>query len=190
MKIYENLDINNLNGEIWKVIKDFPDYQISNYGRVKSFKYNKINGKILKQNKRKEYLCVHLSKNGKSKHKPIHNIVYETFREKIKKNYIIHHINENKENNFFNNLESKKSNDHISYHHKNKILSENHKLKISKSLSGENHPNFKLTNQKIIDIQIDIEKGDLIQREIAKKHEVCQQTVSNIKLGKVNRTLY
>lgn len=34
--------------EIWKRIKDFPDYEISNWGRVKSYKRDKINGRILK----------------------------------------------------------------------------------------------------------------------------------------------
>lgn len=34
--------------EIWKTIKGYSDYQISNCGRVKSFKYDKIHGIILK----------------------------------------------------------------------------------------------------------------------------------------------
>ena len=33
--------------EVWKTVGGFPDYQISNYGRLKSFKKNKV--KILKQ---------------------------------------------------------------------------------------------------------------------------------------------
>lgn len=34
IEIYKNLDREDLNGEIWKTIKSFPDYQISNLGRV------------------------------------------------------------------------------------------------------------------------------------------------------------
>ena len=38
MKIYKNLNIESLDDEIWKNIDGFKEYQISNYGRVKSFK--------------------------------------------------------------------------------------------------------------------------------------------------------
>lgn len=41
-----------LDGEIWKNIEEYSgDYQISNFGRIKSFKINKINGQILKQHR-------------------------------------------------------------------------------------------------------------------------------------------
>jgi hypothetical protein len=67
--------------------------------------------------------------------------------------------------------------------------SEGIKEKMSKNRKGKciggNHTNFKMTNQKIIDIQSDIEKGDLNQRKIAKKHGVCQTMVSKIKTGKL-----
>jgi len=53
MKIYENLDINDLNGEIWKIIIDFSNYQISNLGRIKRVIHDRWNHKlkILKQQK-------------------------------------------------------------------------------------------------------------------------------------------
>jgi len=36
MEIWQNIDINDLEGEIWKEIKDYEDfYKISNFGRVK-----------------------------------------------------------------------------------------------------------------------------------------------------------
>ena len=40
MEIYKNLDLNNLDDEIWKEVKDFEDYSVSNFGRIKSFKIN------------------------------------------------------------------------------------------------------------------------------------------------------
>ncbi len=40
MEAYKNLNLQNLENEIWKVIKEYPDYQVSNLGRVKSFKNN------------------------------------------------------------------------------------------------------------------------------------------------------
>ena len=56
----------NLNNETWKNIKEFEDYQVSNYGNIKSFHNGKE--KILKQGKNnKGYLSVGLCKNGKQK---------------------------------------------------------------------------------------------------------------------------
>jgi hypothetical protein len=65
VKIYENLDLQNLDGEIWKIIEEYPDYRVSNFGRVKSFKNCRgTNERILKQNEYGGYFCVYLCKNG------------------------------------------------------------------------------------------------------------------------------
>jgi hypothetical protein len=42
VEIYKNLDVNDLDGEVWKVIEDFPDYSVSNLGRVKRFEYFEV----------------------------------------------------------------------------------------------------------------------------------------------------
>ncbi len=49
---------------------------------------------------------------------------------------------------------------------------------------GENNPNFGkgITDQKRTDIEMDIEHGDLTQKQIGKKYSVHQTTVSKIKL--------
>ncbi len=44
---------------------------------------------------------------------------------------------------------------------------------------------MRLSNQKYTDIKIDIEKKELSQRKIAKKHGICHATVSRIKNGKI-----
>lgn len=170
MKIYENLDINDLDGEIWKVIQDFPDYCVSNLGRIKSFKKCRgINQKILKLCKNKiEYLFIRLSQNKKIKNKNVHILVYETFyNDKLKLNECIHHKDENKQNNYYENLEKMTKFDHNSFHHK-----------------GENNSSYKLTNQQIISIKIDIEKGDLTKIKISEKYKVSTATIWRIQMGK------
>lgn len=42
-----------MTNEIWKQIEEFPDYEVSSLGRIKSLKYGKE--KILKQNINQEY---------------------------------------------------------------------------------------------------------------------------------------
>ncbi len=201
MEIYKNLDINDLENEVWKVITDFPDYQISNFGRVKSLKFKKE--RLLKQQKDShDYFIIGLSKNGKVKIKYVHRLVFETFVEKLKEGYDAHHINEDKENNIPENLESKQHGKHIENHRKGKKHSEKTKNKMSENhadFKGQNAPMFgkhhsnesknkmsrhnlhKLPYQKHIDICIDIEKGIYTQVEMAKKHGVDQTTISKIK---------
>jgi len=64
--------------EIWKTIKDYPDYQVSNLGRVKSFKKNKE--LIMSPQKNVYgYLTIRLSLNGKTKTKLVHKLVSIAF---------------------------------------------------------------------------------------------------------------
>ena len=93
MKVYENLSLENLEGEIWKDVVGYEGYQVSNLGRIKSLdkrvnvsgflKYptTKIRkGKILRQSKDKDgYLKVTLFKGVERKYLRVHRIVAMTF---------------------------------------------------------------------------------------------------------------
>ena len=63
--------------EIWKPIKDFPDYEVSNLGRVCSYKYKEPH--ILKPALHKGYCFLRLSQNNEGKVLYIHRLVAETF---------------------------------------------------------------------------------------------------------------
>jgi hypothetical protein len=201
MKIFKNLDINNLENEDWKINYDFPDYQVSNLGRVKSFKRYK-NGKILKQYENNEgYLTVGLLNNGLQKTKQVHILIYETFyNDKLKLNECVHHKDENKENNYYENLEKMFKFDHNSFHKKGSCHSEKTKNKISKTLTGRycgknnpmynvhkfgnKSPNHKLIEQDVIQIKLLLKEGKLTQQEIAYIFEVSISMISAIKKEK------
>lgn len=92
--------------EIWKKIKDYPDYEVSNLGNVKSLKFNKE--KILKPSKDgKGYLKVALFKNGKSKTKKNHKLVAMAFLNHITNGYeiVVDHINNIPTDNRLENLQ-------------------------------------------------------------------------------------
>lgn len=195
IKIYKNKDLKDLENEIWKDIDGYDDYQVSNYGRIKSLKNRKV--KILEQIKDNSgYLFVNLYKNGKCESKRIHRLLFETFIVKLKDDECIHHLDENKLNNYINNLQKMVKFEHKIFHNSEKnhpkgmlgkCHSEESKKLISKKLSGENNPNHILIKQDIILIRKYLNENNLSQKKIAEIFGVSQPTVSKIKNNKIRK---
>jgi len=205
LKIFENLNLQDLENEIWKDIVDYDgDYQVSNFGRIKSLKFK--NEKILRQNKdNKEYLFINLCKNGKYKPKRIHILVYETFNNyKLKEDECVHHNKDwCKENNNFDNLIMMSKKEHNKLHMKGKNNhnfgkhhSEESKKKISEKITmsesskGENNPSHKLKDgevwliKKILNSDY-YKSGKISQTFIGKMFGVSSMIISYIKTGKL-----
>ena len=103
--------------EIWKGIKEFNNsYEISNLGRVKSVEryvicniqggIRKIEEKILTiQDNGNGYLTFGGSYKNKRFRRYVHRLVAENFLEKKEGKNIVNHIDQNKKNNFSENLE-------------------------------------------------------------------------------------
>jgi len=94
--------------EIFKIIDDFfednfSNYYISNYGRIYNNKKNIIMKKLKKINGY-EFVTL-VSNNKKTKKLPIHRLVAYFFVNKYDKSKIINHIDEDKYNNYYKNLE-------------------------------------------------------------------------------------
>lgn len=105
-----------------KQIQEFPDYWISNYGRVFSYKnaYKTRKGwRELKQysDAKHHYLDCHISVHGKALHLPIHRYVCKYFCTGYKEGFVVNHIDGNTKNNYYKNLEwtTQKDNIHQSY---------------------------------------------------------------------------
>jgi hypothetical protein len=88
--------------ETWKDITN-SSYSISNYGKVRNNKTNFIlNGYINKDGYK--YVCIRIK--GKIRTIRIHRLVAEYFVEKKDKTFnVVNHIDENKTNNIYTNLE-------------------------------------------------------------------------------------
>ena len=93
--------------EIWKTIKEFKDYQISNLGRIKSLKNNKEKILVSHPNE-KGYYNIDLYLNNKRKTLRIHKLVAEYFlnhKGDGTMKLVIDHIDNDKSNNNDNNLQ-------------------------------------------------------------------------------------
>lgn len=90
--------------EIWCPVKNYESlYEVSDQGRVKSIGYGKE--RILKPARHTGYLRVYLYKNGEMKTYKIHRLVAQTFIPNPDNLPQVNHKDENKENNFVQNLE-------------------------------------------------------------------------------------
>lgn len=103
--------ITDLSNEIWVPIEEYPNYYISNCGRVKSRHNNILK---LEQN---EYLAISLGKGENRKFNKIHKLVAKYFVPNPNNLPQINHKDENKYNNHHTNLEwctQKENMDHSS----------------------------------------------------------------------------
>ena len=100
--------------EEWRIIKNYPDYEINIRGivRRKTPKMGTKIGKLIKPYKCFGYYKYHFWVDNKMYRRFSHQLVYETFLGPIMPGYIIHHKDGNKLNNHASNLLSMPCGDH------------------------------------------------------------------------------
>lgn len=164
--------------EIWKPVKGFPFYEVSNLGRVRSIDRKVINGngckiprkgKVLKQaGNGNGYLRATVYLDGKPKYHSIHRMVALAFIPNPENKYAVNHKDCNKENNNVNNLEWV-----------TKSENEIHARKMGvKDTRGENQSNVKLTEIQVLKIR-ELE-GEVKHKILAERFSVSLSTIRNI----------
>lgn len=179
--------------EIWKDVKSFSNYQISNLGRIKSKARETIDKNGVKKIKKEKILKQHLDKDGyfviglydeNTKHynKRINVLVAEAFILNPNNYSCVNHKNEIKTDNRVENLEwcSVKYNNNygtVKERKRNKMIE---KCK-NRNYNGGNNPNAKLSNNDRI--QIKSMKGKYTIKELAYKYNVNITTIYNVLKG-------
>lgn len=89
--------------EVWKDVVGYEGlYKVSNFGRIKNVKTNKIKNQFRKRN---GYMQVHLYANNKEKNAYIHRVVAQAFIPNTENKKEVNHKDLNKLNNNIINLE-------------------------------------------------------------------------------------
>lgn len=161
--------------EVWKKIKSFHNYQVSNYGNIRrklktnSFHYLKP------QISNFGYNIIGLRKNNKFYHIFVHRIVLSVFSNSGKITYKnrlqVNHKDGNKLNNHISNLEWVTS-------------SENRKhalnLGLAKITVGEQCSWSKLTNKSVKKLRKIYSKGNISMKKLGEKFGITNETVHGI----------
>ena len=166
--------------EIWKDVVGYEGlYQVSNIGNVRSLdKYDSGKkfwpGRVMKLIVDKDgYLIVGLRKDRKSKLHKVHRLVAAAFIENPHNFPEVNHIDENKQNNYMENLEWCTTRYNVTYGHRLDCI------------TGEQNHTAKLTPEDVREIRRTYIKGDLQygQSALARKYGVSHIAIGCIVRG-------
>jgi len=160
--------------EEWKSIPLTSNkYQISNYGRIKSFCYDFQSGKIVKSGNIKGYRSINLRIEGQKKTILIHKLVAELYiTKKDESQNVVIHKDWNKLNNHISNLEWKSREESFSRTQE--------KLIEARKKKGKIITHSKLTKEDVSVIKQMLDKGRK-QKIIAKLFCISEMQISRIK---------
>jgi len=98
-------DFYPIEGEIWKVLKHYPQYEVSSHARFRKIEENGKMFLVQTSYNLQGYVQVAPTCNGIRKTLRLHRLVAEAFIPPIEGKLQVNHIDGDKENNFPNNLE-------------------------------------------------------------------------------------
>lgn len=185
MEHWKNLSLEDLDGEVWKPIKETDGaYMVSNNGRVKSnpkttFRSNgsKITskGRIIKQQfDNKGYLRIRIIYNDIRLTYKAHRLVAQNFKPNPKNKSQVNHIDGCKSNNELNNLEWNTPKENIRHASKNGLRG---------YLKGEDKPQSKLKESDVRFIKDN--RGKISGRKLSEMFSVNRSTIINIYSNKI-----
>lgn len=173
IKVYPFM-LDDLPGEEWLPVPDFPKYQVSNFGRVKRF-FKNAPPKIAKpQVNQNGYLVIGLYNLDKFKLCTVHRLVAHAFIPNPEGKPQVNHIDGHKLNDFVGNLEWATS-----------AENNQHAAATGLQKSGQDHHNAKLNNEQVLYIRNN--PDHLMQKQLAEMFGLNCLAISNVQRGKTYR---
>jgi DNA-directed RNA polymerase specialized sigma subunit len=176
--IIKQRKLRKIDDEIWLEVPNSNNrYHISNYGRIKSFSYNKTDGQILKLSEVNGFKHIQLYLNKVSLRYYVHKLVAEIWIPKPSDLHTyVAHLDGNSKNNSVSNLEW----------HTKETLMEKHRELIMFKYKDTQRPkpinNSKLKERDIILLKSMLQRG-IVQAKIAKMFCISEMQVTRIKRG-------
>lgn len=168
--------------EIWKEIEDFPNYMISDKGRVwtKTRIIKRPSGNYLRRGcfmKGRDdshgYLTVRIKGEKKTKNIKIHRLVAIAFLENTKNKREVNHINGIKTDNRISNLEWMTSKENKKHAWELGLYKKQDRSK----LTGENNPTATFTEEQIIEIRKIYKLGGISQKALGEMYGTSQAQI-------------
>ena len=179
-----NTQVHNSEPEVWKPTVGQPGYEVSSYGRIRSFK-GAVRGRILNPRLDDGYRRLVLMQQGKRKDFHVHVLValaflgdppapkYNIYLRKYIP-YVVNHKDGNRQNNHLWNLKwVTPSEDKLHSYH---VLGNT----VGGWGKGSRHSTAKLTESDVLDIRHDIKYKKATQLELALKLDVTRRTINQI----------
>lgn len=157
--------------EVWLPIPGFPDYAVSDHGRVKRITDGRSTyaGKILKDGwQGRGYRIVSLSNRETGRTRLVHQLVMLAFVGPPPADMEINHKDGDKTNNRLTNLEYCTT----AYNHA-------HAARTGLKARGEGHGESKLTERQVLDIRARVANGEH-HNALAKEYGLAPRTVGEI----------
>lgn len=158
--------------EQWRAVNGFKEYEVSDRGRVRSFKRYPT-GRVLRPLPKKDYVGVHLFRDGRANVRLIHRLVARAFLGRCPAGHQVDHDNTKKRDNRVGNLE---------YVTPKENIRRAQACGLTRYVRGAKHGSAKVSARTVRTIRKLAEK--LTQREIATRVGLCQPHISAILNGK------
>lgn len=159
-------DISASTQERWRTIPDFPSYDVSDLGRVRSRKYTQP--RVMKPRNVRGYRAVCLRRDNRSYHLRIPRLVLETFVGPCPDGCEAAHLDGSKTNDALDNLAWVTHQENIE-----------HKRWHGTQTSGESHSRSKLTRAEVDEIRRLRRSGSTV-RFLAKEYGLCDGTIYSL----------
>ena len=170
--------LRKIEDEIWRVVPDSNNrYQVSNYGRIKSFAFNKKEGQVLKCFVINGFKQVQIATKKSNRKFYVHKLVAQIWISKPSDKHIyVTHLDGILKNNHVSNLE---------WHTKETLVEKHREFAKQKQRTSKGPrvvKNSKLMESDVMLLKSMLERG-VVQSKIAKLFCISEMQVTRIKRG-------